>query len=447
MKTDTRNMTLRDLWNQFLPLSVSDVTMAAGDPLITTTLARLPNPTLNLAAMGIAKAIAIFFESPIIMLLHASNALATTANSRRALWRFMLLACAFLTVTLAVLVIPPVFDVLAIQVIGLEPNLISPARDALLFLLLWPAAIGWRRYYQGLLIRHGQARAVARAGIARLGMVGSTLTFTTILGLSGVQVAGTALIVGVICEALIVTIAARRSGATRPPALESAEGMPHNLQSVWKFYWPLASSMLVVWGGRVVLITIVARSFDSTIALAAWPAAWGLTLVVANATRMVQQVVIKNRGLVADRLLLSFALSVGGVFAMLLLAVGATPPGAFIIEAFVGHNDALVTGVRPVVLLCAVCPLLIALQNAAQGFIIGDGKPGRINIATWIGTATLLGVAVIATHAGLPGATAAALAMMSALICETVFLAVLARPRWTTSESSQRCHAVIPKQA
>lgn len=432
MKEQAQDITLRDLWRQFLPLSVSDVTMAAGDPLITTTLARLPNPTLSLAAVGVAKALAIFFESPIIMMLHASNALAPTVASRRALKKFMLLACGLITFTLgSVVLVRPVFNALATSVLGLEAYLIDPAHQALLFLLLWPAIIGWRRYYQGLLIYHGGAHAIARAGVTRLAIVGLILWFATTLKLPGIQVAGMALIAGVIGETIFVTFAAQRSGATKAPKLPSTADLPQDLRGVWKFYWPLANSMLVVWGGRAVLIAIVARSIDATVALAAWPAAWGLTLVVANATRMVQQVVIKNRGLVTDRLLVRFALSVGGVFALLLLAVGATPPGRILIEAFVGSNQALVASVQPVILLCAVAPLLIALQNAVQGFLIRDGKTGRINLATWIGTATLLIIAFVTTRMGLPGATAAAIAMTMALLFETCFLGFLVR----------RCHA------
>ena len=37
------SVTLLDLWKEFLPLSLSDVTMALGDPLQTTTLAHLPD--------------------------------------------------------------------------------------------------------------------------------------------------------------------------------------------------------------------------------------------------------------------------------------------------------------------------------------------------------------------------------------------------------------------
>ncbi len=45
-------ITLGWLWRKFWPLSLSDVVMAAGDPLQSVTLTRLPDPQLNLAAVA-----------------------------------------------------------------------------------------------------------------------------------------------------------------------------------------------------------------------------------------------------------------------------------------------------------------------------------------------------------------------------------------------------------
>jgi hypothetical protein len=248
------------------------------------------------------------------------------------------------------------------------------------------------------------------------------------LAWNGVRLAGLALICGVVSEAFAVTVAAKSYGATKAPAVVSDPRLPSSLGGVWRFYWPLANSMLVVWGGRALLVAVVARAVDGPLALAAWPAAWGLTLVVANATRMVQQVVIRNRDSAGQRLLLGFAASVGLALSLLLLAIGASPVGRSIVNAFVGRDAALSASVQPVILLCAVVPLLVALQNGIQGFLIADGRTGRINIATWLGTSCLLIVATLGIQMELPGATAAALAMVAAIVTETVLLAFGLRP-------------------
>ncbi len=52
------------LLRKLLPLSLTDVVMAVGDPLLTMALTRLANPREVLAAVGIVRTIAVFLESP-----------------------------------------------------------------------------------------------------------------------------------------------------------------------------------------------------------------------------------------------------------------------------------------------------------------------------------------------------------------------------------------------
>lgn len=407
---------LLDLWRQFIPLSLSDVAMALGDPMLTSALAHLPDARVNLAALGIAKSLAVFFESPIITILHAANALAPSRRSRLALWRFTLIAGCGLSVLLLLLAVPSVFAVLGGSVLGIPSQFRQAVRAILAVMFLWPLAIAWRRYFQGLLIHSGHSQAVAAASIGRLATVAAVLVLGLTVKIPGALLAASALIAGVMLEAIAVTVAARRLGATRSPVPnESDSKLPADLKSVWHFYAPLASSMLVVWGGRAVLVGVIARAVDASIALAVWTAAWGLVLTIANATRMVQQIIIKNRGLVSDRLLVLFALSAGGFCSMLLLLGSLSPLGLQVVRSFIGDDPVLVKGIRPVLLLCAFVPLLVAAQNAIQGFLVGSGRTKGVNYATWMGTGALLLVASAAVGLGISGAVAAAIAMTVAL--------------------------------
>ncbi len=431
--------TLSSLWRQFLPLSLSDVTMAAGDPLVTTTLAYLPDARTNIAAVGIAKSLAVLFESPIIMLLHTSNALAPSKKARELLFKFTLVLCGFLTALFVFLGLEPVFQFVSRNVLHIDPLLAERSRMVLWILFLWPASIACRRYFQGLLIRAGHSKAVARAGLARLATVAIVLgvgywfctnlnpTKTSSVSIAGSALAGMALIIGILTETLFVIRYAWIYFSQNPLSSTTVKTLPMSFKEVWTFYWPLANSMLVVWGGRVVLVAIIARAVDSSLALSAWPAAWGFVLVVANATRMVQQVIIRNHGSVPDRTLLLFAASVGMVCSLLLLSLSVTSVGKNILAAFVGHDELLLSGIRPVVLLCSGFPLLIALQNAFSGLLIVQTQTSRINVATWIGTFVLLVSATTAVKLSVPGATAAAGAMALALLGETLWLALAVR--------------------
>jgi progressive ankylosis protein len=418
----SRNRQLIQLWQQFIPLSLSDVTMALGDPLTTTTLAHLPDPRTNIAAVGVAKAIAIFCESPIIMLLHASNALAPTRSSRQALWKFALIASGAMSLLLALITIPAIFAIVGEGWLGVTPSLSSTVRSVLMIVILWPLAIGWRRYFQGLLIHSGQSYAVAQASVVRLLAVGIILAGGFIFKANGAVVAGLSLVWGVIAEAVAVTYLAKKLGSTALPEVISVPELPQDLAGVWKFYAPLGGTMMLVWGARAALVGIVARANDGEIALAAWPAAWGLVLVIANSTRMVQQIIIRNRKLMPDKLLITFAITVGMVCSLILLLVSGTPLSVEAIGWFIGNDQELIARVRPVLLICAVIPLLVSIQNAIQGFLVSEGRTWGVNHAAWVGAIVMLGVAYLGVQLRQDGAVAAAIGMSLGGIMEIVYL-------------------------
>lgn len=411
-------MTIAQLWREFLPLSLSDITMACGDPLMTITMAHLPEARENLASVGIAKSLAIFFESPIIMILHTSNALASSHRSRQVLWKFVLLAGSILSICLFLLGLSIASTPLGQQVLGIPVHLVWKVQHVLLLMGLWPFAIAWRRYFQGLLIHQGHFSEIARASIFRLSTVGIVLMVGFIFKAAGTELAGLALILGVLIEAIAVTVAAKKCLVLTALPEPTHQTLPSDLGQVWQFYWPLANSMLVVWGGRALLIGIVARAQDASFALAAWPAAWGLVLVIANSTRMVQQMVIKYRGQVSDRRLLLFALMVGSTCSVLLFLMATTDVGEQIVQGFLGKDETLVEKIRPVLLICSGIPLLVALQNAIQGFLVSTGRTGSLNLATWLSTGSLLSVAAIVVSLKLNGAIAAAIAMLVAMLVE-----------------------------
>ena len=67
--------TARRILRFWLPLEATWLMMAAEGPFLAAVIARLPAAKENLAAFGVATALAWIVESPIIMMLSASNAL------------------------------------------------------------------------------------------------------------------------------------------------------------------------------------------------------------------------------------------------------------------------------------------------------------------------------------------------------------------------------------
>lgn len=419
---------LGQLLRKFVPLSLSDVAMALGDPLQTTALTRLDHPQASLAAMGVVKSIAVFLESPIIMILHASTALGKQEEARKALWRFMLLLSLGLSLLFAFLCWGPVYDRLLGTVFGVEPSVAQIGRIAFLLMVPWPFIIAWRRFFQGLLIRSGDNRYVGYSSLLRLGWVVGILAMGLTFRWNGALLGGLTLIGGVFWEALIVTYFAfklkvvERIDAQAPPP---DPDLPADVAGVARFYMPLAATMLIVWGGRAILISLVARSQDNTLALAAWPAAWGLVLAIANATRMVQQIVISHIDQVKVKLLLQFTLIVGIACSLVLGFIGLTPWGNQLLSLYLGHNAELLQTVRPVIAYASLFPLVLAFQNAIQGLLISRKQNWSINLASLIGVGMMLVICGLFIQAGMPGALSAAWAMLLGAVLEITILACI----------------------
>ena len=412
------------LWKEFLPLSVSDVTMALGDPLVNTTLAHLPRTQENFAALGIVKSLVVLFESPIIMMLHASNALSGKKEAREALWRFVLLASLILTVLLFILFIPFIFFTISEHFIGISKELSITAHRVLLCLLLWPAAIAIRRYFQGILIIHGRLKIIAHAGFLRLAVLFICLVTGYFLGINSSYLAGGSIMVSIVSETVVVFIAANRYKNSffdkNPKSNDSFN--PKSIKEIWNYYWPLAHSMVLVWGGRALLIVCLARSIDSNLALAVWPATWALVLVFANSTRMVQQVIIRNKDKYHPADFIIFALSVGFSLSAILLFFSLSISGENLLKLFVGQDPLLLEGTKQVLLICFSVPIFIAVQNVLQGFLMCLNKTKAINRATLAGTGTLLIFAFTGIYFNFLGANVAAFSMVSALVLEILIL-------------------------
>ena len=212
----------------WLPLAGTWLMMAAEGPYLAAIIARLDQPIENLAAFGVAFALAIIIEAPVIMLMAASTALVTDAASYAALRRFTYTLGAALTLVQVVAVLPPVFDWIVVSLIGLPSDVARLTHHGLAIMLPWPIAIGYRRFRQGLLIRRHLTRRVTYGTALRLAaMSAAALVAAQVPGLQGVHVGTIALATGVIVEALASRVMTRgvvaelQAGRPRPAAADS----------------------------------------------------------------------------------------------------------------------------------------------------------------------------------------------------------------------------------
>jgi len=392
------------------PLAATWLMMATEGPFLAAVIARLPDPRFNLAAFGVAFAFAIIIEAPVIMMMSASTALVDSPDSYRKLRAFAYWLNGLVTVSMAVVLIGPVYTAITRDLIGLAPEVARLTRGALVIMLPWPAAIGYRRFYQGLLIRNNLTRRVAYGTVLRLvsmcltGLIGYLLT-----DLPGAWVGGAALTVGVCVEALASRIMVRGvvAGLRRPErtggvlaadgvdnadSVDAAGSAPLSYRSIIRFYYPLALTSTISLAVQPVVTFFMGQARFSLESLAVLPVINSLVFIFRTFGLSYQEVVITLLDRSRDNLgqCLRFAGVLMVVVAIGMSAITLTPLSGFWFRTVSGLDTELAAFAMLPARLLVVLPVLsvvLALQRA----LLVSGR--RTDPITW---ASVLEVAVVA---------------------------------------------------
>lgn len=410
---------LRRYSTQFIPMSFSDIVMALGDPILIAVLASLPNSTLYLAAFAVGKSIAVFFESAIISILPVSNVLAANQHSRALLLRFVIGLGTGLTLAMLLLSLIPGLG----AILPVSSDVWANASLMVTLLCPWPLLIALRRYWQGQLIHAGQSSAIAKGAVLRcLVLAASAMTLANLVPLGPILVAGS-LLSGVVVELGYVYFCARslQFQQTTP-----APDLPTNTWALGQYYWPLAQSMVMLWGARLMLPLLVAVL--GTVSLAAWAAAWAVTISISNGVRMLQQLVIRHLQAapgperVAEQCQLRrFALLIGVVFSGVLCLLAFFPWGHSLVLWYLGDSRPLLDSVAPVLSVLTILPIIMAMQHYQLGLLMVHNNTRAIGrAALWSNLFIVLSVAsMVGMEASL---SSVAIMVLIATLLETALL-------------------------
>lgn len=407
--------------------------MAAEGPFLAAVIARLPAAKENLAAFGVAAALAWIVESPIIMMLSASNALVQDKIAYRKLRRFSFALNAAVTVVMAAMILPPVFDFIARRVIGLSPDVSNIAGRSIVFLVLWPAAIGFRRFYQGIMIRDHRPHAVTWGTVIRLAAMTVTgLVLALAVKLPGASVGAGALGVGVIAEGLASWAMARPSIRRLRAQPDDACDFGRSLtrSSVLKFYGPLALTSFLSFFINPLTSFFLARGKMPLESLAVLPVIVGLGFVFRTAGIAIQEVVIACRGDegVNRRPLRRFSLRLGAIASFGLGAVVLTPLGPIWYRTVSGLTpDLAAFAVLPGILL-VLLPFLEAALSFYRGVLVRTHRTAPISVAVAVQlAATMAAFALGVQGLGLAGAVVVGPALTLGYVASNALLAASIR--------------------
>jgi hypothetical protein len=399
--------------------------MTLQQPVITAGVARAMDPETALAAYGIAVNIAVFLESPVQMLLPTANALVQDRPSYRLLRRFTISIGLALCGVLLLVPLSPLGSLLVSYFVGAPPAVARQVLPALMVMTLWPLAVGWRRFYQGLLIRRGHTRTIGYATACRL------LTITAVVVLAanrcdwpGALVGGLALMAGAVAEAAVVTARSLPVMRAGFPSEDETQLPVSDLTTLVRFYSPLATTSVLTIVTWPLIAAGISRGAEPASSLAAWPVALSILWLLTTPVQMLQQVAIAQAGRYdAVRSVTRFGLIVGLSGSLLMGTLAFSPLIRFYLEnVVVTPRDVMPLVVWTIRILIPL-PVFVAGQSLWQGFLIARGATAdvRLAIAVNLIALTLLLLAGVA-HGRLPGALIGAGAMTGGLLAETAVL-------------------------
>jgi len=448
----------RKLLALFVPLALSNLLMAVTETMANAGIARLPSPENSLAAFGVVLSIAILIEGPVIMLIQAANALVVDFRSFRMTYWFTISLSLGLTAVHGIIAFTPLFDVVFRDVIGLPPAIAELARPAFALMLPWTPAIGWRRYFQGVLINHGKTSPFVWGTILRVvslaAVMGVGVAFTRA---TGVIVGAAAMSISVMVEAALITAATivllrdeRRDWAVRgwgavfswtprPPAVDgSLKSL--TLPELLRFYWPLALTSMAAIVGRPILSAALARSAQPDLSLAAWPVIWATVMLFFGPAQMLQQLVIRySQPREQLRQVRRFVVSVALVFTAAFGVIALSPMAHWYLESIVGVRGQVLSITADALPLVAVLPVFYVAQNYFYGLLIKRRVTLAVNagaVANLVGLSSFMFAAVMLTR--VTGAYLGVLGLYTGLAVEIGLLRWSSRPRKDTSSAPGR---------
>ncbi len=342
--------TNKNIWQVYFPLAISWFFMAWEGQLALWLIGQMPNTKVNQAGFLIIMGIAIFIESPVIDLLSTGTTLGTSKARFKTLTRFTLILMAWVTVAHTAVVFSPAYKFVAEFLLDAPSDVAQAAWYGLAWMPIWSAAVGWRRYRQGIMIRAGRTGPISWGTLIRMSVmfiVGYVLFASKLM--TGLGIIGIAFTAAVIAEAIYIHIVSQPVLANLPDSdsphlpekqlnskndLQDEEGFSEGqintshaqesqsltLAKIFKFHIPLTASTLLMLTTPIFLTRALNEGAQPVIAMAAWQIASTVVWLFRSMTFALPEAVISLYQNGREKLLFRFCSQVGvGLTALMLI--------------------------------------------------------------------------------------------------------------------------------
>lgn len=424
----TNNLSYKKIFIFWSPLAITWLMMSVEGPYLSAIIARMGEAKFNLAAYGVSFSFALIVEAPVIMLMSAATALVENYESFKKLKNFTYLLNGIITLFMLLLLIPGIFDLVAVDIINLPKEVANITYWAFLALLPWPAAIGYRRFYQGILIRNNKTKLVTFGTVIRLLFM--TLTAMILYFMKvvpGAVAASLALSVGVTIEAVASKIMSLKVIDEIKAQATSKHQNELSYSAILKFYYPLALTSILSLGVHPLVTFMLGQSRMSLESLAVLPVINSLVFVFRSLGLSYHEVFIALLGSKGEgyKPLRNFGFFTGSLSVILLALITMTPLSNVWFNGISGLSNELAEFSKFPSMLVTLLPGLTFLISVQRAIQVYSRKTSPLTTATIIEVLGIISVLFISIKMlDLVGVVSAALAYMVGRILANIYLII-----------------------
>ncbi len=418
------DLSFKSIFKFWLPLMATWLMMSVEGPFISAIIARMAEPKYNLAAYGVAFSFALIIEAPVIMLMSASTALVKNKLTFKKLRNFSYILSIAITLLMVVLVIPPVFYFIAQDLIELPDKVAHLTHIACIVLLPWPGTIGYRRFYQGILIKNNLTRRVAYGTVVRLASMAITaLVFYLFFDVHGVIVGAAALSMGVTMEAIVSKIMV--VGTLKKIYNDNTSSETISYKEIYDFYLPLAMTSILTLGVHPMVTFFIGQSRMALESLAILPVLNSLVFIFRSIGLSFQEVPIAILGdkFEGYKELKKFGIIMGLASIAILGIISLTPLSTIWYHNVSGLSMELTNFAQTPTIIMTLMPGLTFLISFQRAILVASRETKPITTATAMEVIGIIGgLFVLINLFDFVGVTAAVVAYIFGRLLANVYL-------------------------
>lgn len=416
---NSTSLTERNVLAFYVPLALSGLMLSLARPTINAALARGGDVEVSLAAYAVAVSISFMFRGPVFSLRPVVITLSRNPQSFGLIRRFSLLLGGALTGLVLAIAWTPLYDLVVLRAMGIPEGIALAARPTLKILAFMPLMSSGRVFYQGILVRRHRPRGVGLGSIGQYTTLAVVLTAGVGCGLLRSSiVAAWATICGEVTNTAILVWGTRSTAPDRIPTDRLSVG------SIWRFFWPLAVSMIMMTLFEPIVNAGIARTRDAVFALAAYPIYMSIIALIDWPVWNVQQVTM---ALVTDgpsyRLIRRFTLKLSLLFTVGLFLFNVTPLAEWVLTSVIGVHGQILRLARWGLWAMTIWPMLTGYRNFVQALLIRWKRTGDVR-SCMVVRLGVLGLLML-VGAGFDGIEGVRLATVSSLIAATMEILLL----------------------